>query len=100
MKRIAPKTIEKIIAEECTAMNTPEHGKYAAQDYNGNTGDYRLATHDGADYAYLSDWYGQAMCTVRPEWYEEFGLTTPEGLAHVLGLPVDEVIRRAKEVRR
>ena len=51
--------------EECVRLNTPEHGERIVADYSGNLGIYRIASHDGANYVYTSDWYGQAMSTVR-----------------------------------
>uniref|UniRef100_A0A6M3L6F3 Uncharacterized protein n=1 Tax=viral metagenome TaxID=1070528 RepID=A0A6M3L6F3_9ZZZZ len=71
-------TIPELIKARCRELNTPENDEIAARDYNGNTGDYRLATHAGADYAYISNWYGIAMSSVDPNDYEEFGICAEE----------------------
>lgn len=57
----------KRIYEGLARLNTPEHDQFCNRDPYGNYRDYRIATHNGADY-YVSDWYGIAMETVEPEW--------------------------------
>ena len=59
------------LRELLAKMNTPEHDEQCSRDYNGNTRDYRVASHDGADYLYLSDWYGIAMQTYPVEGLSE-----------------------------
>ncbi len=53
----------KELEAECARLNDAAHDEYCQRDYTGNTGDYRPASHDGADYIYLSDFYGIAMCS-------------------------------------
>jgi hypothetical protein len=59
MEKMNREKLENILSD----MNTEEHSLQVSRDYNGNTGDYRVATHDGANYLYISDWYGIAMQT-------------------------------------
>ena len=55
-------TQKQLLVDEMICKMNLDHYKL---DSNGNTGDYRVATHDGADYAYVSDFYGIAMSTIR-----------------------------------
>ena len=52
---------EKLTAYLAELNASEDHEKAVARDYNGNTGDYRVSSHDGADYLYISDFYGIAM---------------------------------------
>ena len=61
------KELEKLLEDK----NNVHHEEMARRDYSGNTGDYRIATHDGANYCYISDWYGIAMRTIPIEELNE-----------------------------
>jgi len=43
-----------------TSLEDDDHKRVIDQDYTGNTGCYRIASH-GAAYCYVSDYYGIAM---------------------------------------
>lgn len=53
--------LQKKLQTKIDHLNCQEHDEYCSREYNGNTRDYRVTTHDGACYFYISDWYRIGM---------------------------------------
>jgi hypothetical protein len=55
---------EAAVQAALAALDTQEHLDSIERDADGNEGLHRVASHSGADYVYISSWYGMAMCSV------------------------------------
>jgi hypothetical protein len=68
--------------------NDPNHREAVQRDSYGNVGRHRIASHDGADYYYVSSWYGVAM-----ESYSSKLFTDEQLLALMNGQDVEVSLR-------